>query len=850
MAVTRRFPLKPPLPIDPLLPAIAEALANHSAVILEAPPGAGKTTRAPLALLDQPWLAERKILLLEPRRIAARAAAHRMAATLGEKTGETVGYQIRLDRLIGPTTRIEVITEGILTRRLQDDAALEGVGLVIFDEFHERSLDADLGLALTLDMQKALRPDLRLMVMSATLDGASLSRLLPDAPVLRSAGRAYPVETRHLDAPPTNRLAPAMANAIRMALAETSGDLLAFLPGEREIRNTAALLRDDAQAAKALVLPLYGALSQAEQDRVFAPAPPGRRKLVLATAIAETSLTIDGITVVIDSGFARVPRFDPASGLTRLETVKVSQAGAEQRRGRGGRTAPGVCYRLWPEPATRGLPPRAMPEILQADLTPLALELAIWGIADADSLAWLDPPPAGAYSQARILLRQLGAFDAEGRVTDHGRRMARLPLHPRLAHMAITALDRGLGQEAALLAALLGEKDILAGSGAARDCDLRHRLETIGAKPSPSGLDDIRPAARKRIAEIARQIRRLLQIPDRTIDPRQAAGLIALAYPDRIAQRRANGGYRMANGRGAVLPEGDPLAREDWLAIAEVGGGGVDGRIFLAAPITLDEIETIFADAIETVETTAWDNRAESVVAQRQRRLGALMIGMSDMRDGPPEQISAALIDGIRQIGLAALPWTNAARQIQGRIALLRALDGADSPWPDLSDQTLLATLESWLAPHLIGMRNRKNLARLDLGEILVTPLDWPRRRKLDESAPTHIPVPSGRSAALDYPSEQTAGGEVAPPTLSIKLQELFGMSETPRVANGRVPVVLHLLSPAGRPVQVTSDLANFWRSGYPEVKKDLKGRYPRHPWPNDPLTAVATAKTKRRSSS
>lgn len=834
-----------PLPIDPLLPAIKEALAAHTSVILEAPPGAGKTTRVPLALLDQPWLAGRKILLLEPRRLATRAAAQRMASTLGERVGDTVGYQIRLDRAIGPRTRIEVITEGILTRRLQDDAGLDGVGLVIFDEFHERSLDADLGLALTLDVQKGLRPDLRLMVMSATLDGASLTKLLTDAPVLRSAGRSFPVETRYLDAPMPNRVAPAVASAVRKALAETSGDLLAFLPGEREIRNAAAQLRDSAESDGLLILPLYGALSQAEQDRVFAPAPKELRKVVLATSIAETSLTIDGITVVIDSGFARVPRFDPVTGLTRLETVKVSQAAAEQRRGRGGRTAPGVCYRLWPEPATRGLPLRATPEILQADLAPLALELAVWGIGDPNSLAWLDAPAAGPYGQAQGLLRQLGALDNEGRATEHGRQMARLPLHPRLAHMALIAKRRGLGPEAALLAALLGERDVLLGTGALRDADLRHRLELIGGKPG-SAASDVRPGARKRIAEVARQIRRLLDVAERATDARHAAMLVALAYPDRLAQRRASGGFRMANGRGAVLPDEDPLARQDWLAVAEVGGGGVDGRIFLAAPISQSEIESLFADQIETVETVAWDSRVDAVAAHRQQRLGALVLSESGLREAAPERVAAALADGVRQSGLAALPWTAEARQLQARIALLRALDGADSGWPDISDAALRETLDTWLAPHLIGLRSRKDLARLNLTDILAAPLDWPRRRKLDELAPTHIAVPSGRSAALDYAAEQPAG-DIAAPALSVKLQELFGLSETPRVAGGRVPVVLHLLSPAGRPVQVTRDLANFWRTGYPEVKKDLKGRYPRHPWPDDPLTAIPTAKTKRR---
>lgn len=491
------------------------------------------------------------------------------------------------------------------------------------------------------------------------------------------------------------------------------------------------------------------------------------------------------------------------------------------------------------------MPLRATPEIQQADLAPLALELAIWGLADPNSLAWLDPPPSGPYGQAQSLLRQLGALDEAGRATDHGRQMARLPLHPRLAHMAIRAVAQDLGQEAALLAALLGERDILSGTGAARDADLRHRLELLAARETSASA--VRPGARKRVHEIARQIRRLLDLADRPIDTRRAAGLVALAYPDRIAQRRANGGFRMANGRGAVLPDEDPLAREDWLAIAEVGGGGVDGRIFLAAPITLSEIEEQFADLIETVETVAWDNRSESVAAHRQRRLGALVLGESSLRDAPPERIAAALADGVRQMGLTALPWTTESQQLQARIALLRAVDGADSPWPDLSDQTLLDTLDTWLTPHLNGLRNRRDLARLDMTEILAAPLDWPQRRKLDELAPTHVPIPSGRSATLDYAAVQTAG-EIAPPTLSVKLQELFGLTETPKVAGGRVPILIHLLSPAGRPVQVTRDLANFWRTGYPEVKKDLKGRYPRHPWPDDPLTAIATAKTKKRS--
>ncbi|HEY4136234.1 MAG TPA: ATP-dependent helicase HrpB [Alphaproteobacteria bacterium] len=837
----------PALPIDPLLPAIQQALAERATLVLEAPPGAGKTTRVPLALLDAPWLAGQTILLLEPRRLATRAAAARMAQTLGEKPGERVGYRIRLESRIGPRTRIEVITEGILARRLQDDPGLDGVGLVIFDEFHERSLDADLGLALCLDAQKALRPELRLMAMSATLDGAAVAKLLDDAPVLRSEGRAFPVETRYLDAPPTNsgpnRFPMAMAQAIRKALTETEGDLLAFLPGEREIHAVSRQLGGEA-AHGVFVLPLYGALPQADQDRVFAPTPASRRKVVLSTSIAETSLTIDGIRVVVDGGLARVPRYDPASGLTRLETVKVSQASAEQRRGRGGRTAPGICYRLWPEPATRGLLPRNLPEMLQADLTPLALDLAVWGVRDPNGLAWLDAPPAGAFAQARGLLTQLGALDADGGVTAHGKAMAKLPLHPRLAHMTLLAKARGLGPEAAALAALLGERDPLSGPGAMRDADLRHRVELIGearASAPPAGTE-VREATRRRIRETAKQVRRLIDVQDHPLDSAMTGALTALAYPDRLGQRRANGGFRLANGRGAATMPEDSLSREGWLAVAAVGdgvGASADGRIFLAAPIDRDEIEEEFADLIEAQEIVAWDARTEAVQARRQRRLGALLLDDAIWGKAPPEKVAAALLDGIRQMGLAALPWTDGVRQLQTRLAFVRSAD-PQGDWPDLSDATLLASLGDWLAPHLDGLKSRADLARLNLTEILGAAFDWAARKKLDDWAPTQVAVPSGRNAALDYAQGET-------PVLAVKLQELFGMADTPRVANGRVPVVIHLLSPAGRPVQVTRDLANFWREGYAAVKKDLKGRYPRHPWPDDPMSAPATARAKPR---
>ena len=827
------------LPIDSLLPAIAEALAAHTALVLEAPPGAGKTTRVPLALLGAPWLAGQTILMLEPRRLAARAAASRMAQTLGEKPGERVGYRVRLDSKVSARTRIEVITEGILARRLQDDPGLDGVGLVIFDEFHERSLDADLGLALCLEAQKALRPELRLMAMSATLDGTAVAKLL-NAPVLRSEGRAFPVETRYLDAPAAHRFPMAMAQAVNKALAETDGDLLAFLPGEREIH---AVLRQ-LGGADLHVLPLYGALAQAEQDRVFAPAPAGKRKVVLATSIAETSLTIDGIRVVVDGGLARVPRYDPASGLTGLDTVKVTQAAAEQRRGRAGRTAPGICYRLWPEPQTRGLLPRNAPEILQADLAALALDLAVWGVRNPNELSWMDPPPAGAFAQARGLLAQLGALDPAGAVTAHGKAMAKLPLHPRLAHMAIRAKAQGLGAEAASLASLLAERDPLSGPGAMRDADLRHRLEIVGegrAGAPPAGTE-IREATRRRIRESAKQIRRLLDAPDHPLDSSVCGALTALAYPDRVAQKRAGGGFRLANGRGAAVQPEDALAREEWLAVAAVGDGigtSADGRIFMAAPLSRAEIEEDFADLIEAAETVAWDARTESVQARRQRRLGALLLDDVQWDKAPADRVAAALLVGIVQMGIAALPWTPGAQQLRARVAFLRAHD-PQGAWADFSDSALATTLEDWLAPHLGGLKSRADLAKLHLTDILGGSFDWAARKRLDDWAPTEIAVPSGRTAAVDY----TQGDA---PVLAVKLQELFGLADTPRVAGGRVPVLLHLLSPAGRPVQVTRDLANFWRDGYAAVKKDLKGRYPRHPWPDDPMSAPATARAKPR---
>lgn len=829
------------LAIAPLLPEIGAALAAAPRLVLEAPPGAGKTTGVPLALVDADWLAGRTILLLEPRRIAARAAAARMAALRGDALGETVGYRTRLDSRVGPKTRIEVVTEAILTRRIQSDPELAGVGLVIFDEFHERSLVADLGLALTLDTAKALRPDLRVLVMSATLDGRAIARLLGDARILRAEGRAYPVETRHLPAAPAGNPIPAITSAVRRALEETEGDVLVFLPGEREIR---AAERALAATPRTMVVPLYGALAPEAQDRVFAPAQAGIRKIVLATSIAETSLTIDGIRVVVDPGYAREPRFDPASGLTRLETVRVSQASADQRRGRAGRTAPGVAYRLWREAATKGLAPRAMPEILQADLAPLALELAQWGVSDPATLAWLDPPPAAAYAEARTLLTELGALDRDGRLTAHGRAMARLPLHPRLAHMTIVAQTLGLASEAALLAALLSERDILAGPGVARDADVRLRVDALHstAVPLPSGVS-IREGTRRSVLAAARQVRSLLRANEPKRAPRsETLGLlVALAYPDRIAQSRRGAAFRMANGRGATLSDGDPLAREEWLAIAEVGGGDKDARIFLAAPLARADIQEHFAALIESREDVAWNPRAEMVEARRQRRLGALVLDDAYWDGAPPERIASALASGVRSLGLDVLPWTDTARQLRARVAFLAALDKESGAWPDVSDAALSATLDDWLLPYLAGKRSRADLASLDLASILGDRLTWEQKRRLDAEAPSAFRLPGGRTVTLDY-----SGGEA--PILAAKVQELFGMADTPRIGNGRVPLTLHILSPASRPVQVTRDLAGFWKGSYADVRKDLRGRYPKHRWPDDPAHAepIGPARPRR----
>jgi ATP-dependent helicase HrpB len=857
----------PALPIVEALPALAAALASHPAAVLEAPPGAGKSTVVPLALLDAPWLRGRRIVMLEPRRLAARAVASRMAHTLGEAPGRTVGWRMRLDTRVSRETRIEVVTEGILARMLHEDAALEGVGLVVFDEFHERSLQADLGLALCMDAQRNLRDDLRVLAMSATLDGDAVAALLGGVPVIRSHGRSFPVDVRYARRAP-DRVDLEVANTVRRALAEEPGDALVFLPGAPEIRRVERMLLDGELPRGTRVLPLYGELAPDAQDDALRPSAPGSRKVVLATSIAETSLTIEGVRVVVDAGLARRSRFDPSSGMSRLETLRASVASTEQRRGRAGRLEPGVCYRVWTEEMQRQLRPATPPEILEADLAPLALDLACWG-TEPEALAWLDAPPPPHLAQARDLLAALGALDATGRVTHEGRRMARLGLHPRLAHMLLRARDLGAARTGAELAALLTERDVARTRPGERDADLRKRLEilrggsVVGLEPDRGGIQRARRLAQQWERQTGRDgepgTRRDDADPrpdrphdacdDGDVSPRRggtaaraddvdAGALLAFAYPDRIGRRRGDGGrYLLANGRGAAFPGPDALATAEFVVVADLDAGDREARIHLAAPLDREDLLQRFADRIVTVERVEWDRRESAVVTRRERRLGAVTIDDVAIRDADPARLAAAMLQGLRDLGLDALPWSKAARALQARLQFLHRVDA--TKWPDVSDDALLATLDDWLAPFLDGITRRDHLARLDLVAILKARLDYAAQQALDRLAPTHLEVPSGSRIPIDY------GGDG--PSLAVRLQEMFGLTETPSVGDGRVPITIELLSPAGRPVQVTRDLVSFWDRGYPEVKKELKGRYPKHYWPDDPYQAEPTARVRPR---
>ncbi|TXH02959.1 MAG: ATP-dependent helicase HrpB [Nevskiaceae bacterium] len=825
MTVSRPLPS---LPVEEAVPALRRALAEAGRAVLAAPPGSGKTTLVPLCLLDEPWLRGKKILMLEPRRVAARAAAARMAWLLGETVGQTVGYQIRFEKKTSAQTRIEVVTEGLLARRLQADPELPGVGLVIFDEFHERSLDADLGLALTLDARANLNPDLRLLVMSATLETQRVARLLDDAPVIESGGSLFPVDIRYLP-PRTGEAHDAVvAGSVLTALTETQGDILAFLPGAREIRQAQRRL-DERLAGRVRVLPLYGELSSAEQDVALQPTHDGVRKVILATNIAQTSLTVEGVNTVVDGGLVRVARFDLGSGANRLETQRVSRASADQRAGRAGRLGPGRCYRLWSREQQGMLPAHDTPEILAADLTRLALELAAWGVSDPSALALLDSPAPVSWSYARDLLRELGALDGEGRITAHGRELARLPASPRRAHLLVLARQQGLADAAAWVAALLEERD--AGSGS----DLAEAYAAFR-----HGRAD--PQALRRVREAARQLARLVDAGEAGSAHEEAVGrIVSWAYPERIARRRAGqtGVYLCEDGGEARMHEKDALAQSEWLAIAH-WDPGPPRKVRLAA--VLDEATVLrdHAARVRSEVAVRWDAQTEAVVAEQQRRLGAIVLERRPLREGQGEAVRTAMIAGIRSLGLQVLPWTEPARQWQARVQSLRRWRPAED-WPEVSDAALLATLEDWLGPYLDGVTRRDHLARLDLMAILQARLDYARQQQLSRLAPTHLEVPSGSRIALIYATDGTA------PVLAVKLQELFGLAQTPTVDEGRRPVLIHMLSPAQRPVAVTQDLAGFWARGYADVKKDLKGRYPRHPWPDDPLSAPAARRAKPR---
>ena len=827
------------LPIDAALPELTAALRARNVAVLVAPPGAGKTTRVPLVLAGEDWAAKKKILVLAPRRLAARAAAARMAATLGETVGATVGYRVRFASQISRATRIEVVTEGVFTRLILDDPVLTGIAAVIFDEFHERSLDADLGLALARDVQQGLREDLKLLVMSATLDGASVGGLLGNAPVIESAGRAFPVETRYIGRDARTPIERQVTDAVLRSLRADAGSLLVFLPGAAEIRRTEAFVRERLADPDIDVVALYGALDADIQDRAIAPAPPGRRKVVLATSIAETSLTIEGVRVVIDSGLARVPRYEPDVGLTRLETVRVSRASADQRRGRAGRTQPGVCYRLWDEPQTAALEPAHQPEILAADLSSFVLDLASWGVADPASLAFLDPPPAPALAEAKTLLLALGAVDRDGRITDEGRRLRRLPLPPRLARMVVDAAGLGEAGLAAEVAVVLTERGL-----GGNDVDLAHRIDGLRRDRSQRARDA--RAVATRWASIAEDTLSPPGRPQRATSEQRdgkepsVGSLLALAYPERIAKARGAGGaFLLANGRGASIDPASALARAPFLAVAEVAGTAAQGRIVLAAELAGSEIEARFSDRIESREEVIFDAATGSLRARRQRRLGAIVLADQPLPVVPTEETARILADALVRLGINRLPWTKALQQWRDRVGFLRRAQGDE--WPDLSDAALAASATDWLVPALAGKTALSALHSDELAEAVHGLVPWSLRRRLDAEAPTHFCAPSGSVVPIDYAAEEG-------PKLSIRVQELFGLDRHPTIAAGRVALVVELLSPAQRPVQVTRDLPGFWRGSYAAVKAEMKGRYPRHPWPDDPLAAVPTRRAKPRS--
>ena len=834
----------PQLPINSVLPELKNALSNGSAV-LAAPPGSGKTTIVPLAILEEPWLQGKKIVMLEPRRLATRAAAARMAALLGEPVSRTIGYHIRFDRHVSETTRIEVVTEGILTRRIQDDNELQDIGLVIFDEFHERSIHADLALALCLDLCQ-LREDLRILVMSATMDTGPISELLGNVPVVKGEGETHPVRIDYLPQQATGSIANTTVAGIRRELREHPGDTLAFLPGAGEIKDVARQLKDDPAIDNTIVAPLYGNLSQKEQDRAIIPDSAGRRRIILSTSIAETSLTIEGISCVVDSGWSRRPRFHPGSGLSRLTTVRVSKAAADQRAGRAGRLGPGHCLRLWTREEQYCLTPFHPPEVVDTDLAQLALELALWGVQDPAELQWLTPPRESGYYQAKELLFSLDAITASGRITETGRQLAGLAMHPRLGHMLLQGKKLGQASLACDLAALLSERDIQKNNADAVDnatADLQDRLNLLSlwrdkkiAAVKDKGGD---PGACRRIDAHARTWLQRMHERRKPYDPETAGLLLTFAYPDRIARRRhgQQESYLLCSGSGANLPKFDPLSVCEYLVVPKLDAGGKQGRIFLAAPLSLASLRRQHSNLFDQKTEVYWDNDSRRVVAVDRLCLGAIVVEEKSAAEVSADQVLQALLTGIKDMGINALPWNRESRQLQARVNCLRSWQPSES-WPDLSDSELSRDL-SWLAPYLTGINKAEQLKQLNLLEIFNTMLGWEKQQQMNRLAPATFTVASGSRIRLHYqPGE--------PPLLAVRIQEVFGMQETPVICEGKIPVLLHLLSPAQRPLQVTSDLAGFWQRTYPEIKKELKGRYPKHFWPDDPLAAVATRRTKK----
>ena len=827
------------LPIMNVLSELSRTLAHTSRVILQAPPGAGKTTMVPLHLLNAPWLAGRKILLLEPRRLAARASCARMADLLKEKPGERVGYVMRLEKRTGPHTRIEVLTEGVLTRRILNDPELQDVGLIIFDEFHERSLQADQGLALALDVQQELRNDLRILIMSATLDAAGLVQTLgEDTPIITTSGQMYPVQTIYAPPGPRTYIEDHTAAVITTALTKEEGSCLVFLPGAPEIHRVFSLLGRAGLPENICVHALFGSQSREEQNRALAPAPPGTRKVVLATSIAETSLTIEGIRIVVDAGRTRLSRYSPRTGMNRLETIAVSQSSADQRRGRAGRLEPGVCYRLWSETAHAALPPQTPPEIENIDLGDTLLTLADWGTSDPSSLIWITQPPAAHVEKARHLLQELGALDTAGRITAYGREIRKLGSDPRLAHLMMQAKKQGAGWTGCVLAALLMERDILLPAPRVqKDRDIRVRLDLLDrCQKKHSFPDHVHRETCRRILQQGAIWGRRLGVRPGPIESERCGILLAQAFPDRIGQRRkgAEGrAYVLTNGRGAQFNTPDPLTVFPWLVIPELDGKGKDATIFLAAPVDQTDLEKDLSALWSTREEYPWDTSRNQVTPLRTRFLKEIAVCKTPIPAPDAGQMAHALLGAIREQGLDLLPWEKTTSSWLHRVRFLHT-EGMDLP--DFSTETLLDELEDWLLPFF--PKNARSLASIDLLQALKSRLTWKQTVQVDTHAPTHLTVPSGSHIPLDYTGDR--------PILAVRIQEIFGWTTTPRLADGRVPVCIHLLSPAHRPVQITSDLAGFWKTGYPAVTKELKGRYPKHFWPEDPLTAQATRKTKK----